>query len=1039
MNASVWSKVSKLAIVLAGIVLAGGTASAGPPRAAGIQAYSTGLTTQTDNSGTTVVTIPGPLPAFQRIAAISQKAAPNEILPFLARNVVVDGYQRGQDRGRKPTEYLKLLDAYLDQARELQALADDHGHIHVADCNSADPLLKILGYHLRNGCGGDAAVETADPERAFLTIDSGFPLVQMEEDLQQGKPFDYMFGSSSVPVLFTPKDWAWTDKNVVDTLLEDPQLARLYWAFSRLDEGTAALLRQSPGLKALVEVGPVLDFYGGHLAVRGGKVPVPGGARSEGAWKDLVGASPDAPAEFLVKLLNKDEGWLAAYFDALSYVPADQQAYFTDPGRLKRYYEALRGKDLDPSPARSVFRPTAGLYLLTARLLLDPDGRPHVPGNLEIWKEIFRRKSDTKAVRDWAKRSGNWHEPEQLLEALMSLSRTASSDGPLQVYLQLSEIDRRRAPQQRLSPATVRVLAEKYSRYRDQYMTFTEFNALDDNSINQFMNTADAIDAISNDGVRANTLGLFQANLGLWQIFARQGQIPAAQWNSSWQAVLQKYAAIKSTAQLYDASRAALGEIWKAIGATSPITQDAMLDRMAGPPQSDPEAAQVRGQMADRMRAVLDGQRLVSLTTLSELGDGLTEMSQGKAISDSVIRMAGALREFEMPLPMFTNRERSEWASGLQNNPHTSLQTKTDLTKVINSAKNSPSDLTDARGILTPFLRDTLVGLNYAYYEPPGAQMIRNNPLFVRSHNFSGQMTMKGDEVWQTPRVFGRGWSASGGAHLAGSMSDLPYVISQVEQDFIVPENVQSLIWADLVPTILTSAVMPRWWKVTPNEMQAVAAYQRLGEELVEAAAKDEALRKTAMNDLSELLLPRRAARLEGDLAAGQANVAYKSLMPSEIFFLGTEFFRQDPARAAALGEAGQHLAELQKETPAEIAVDRISTDFGVPHPMLAQTYARELIAMKPLPTFLGYSSRLMAESWESSNLYWARLAVEQKLPPAELHNLVPTLTHRMVEKIFATHLEDWPAVLRALQETGEEFKLGKIATEARPAAPAGM
>ena len=61
--------------------------------------------------------------------------------------------------------------------------------------------------------------------------------------------------------------------------------------------------------------------------------------------------------------------------------------------------------------------------------------------------------------------------------------------------------------------------------------------------------------------------------------------------------------------------------------------------------------------------------------------------------------------------------------------------------------------------------------------------------------------------------------------------------------------------------------------------------------------------------------------------------------------------------------------------------------------------------------------------------MYWARLAVEKGYPPSALHTVVPTLTHRMVEKIFATHLEDWPAVLRALRETGEEFRVGRIAS----------
>jgi hypothetical protein len=83
---------------------------------------------------------------------------------------------------------------------------------------------------------------------------------------------------------------------------------------------------------------------------------------------------------------------------------------------------------------------------------------------------------------------------------------------------------------------------------------------------------------------------------------------------------------------------------------------------------------------------------------------------------------------------------------------------------------------------------------------------------------------------------------------------------------------------------------------------------------------------------------------------------------------------------------------------------------------------------VKPFPAFLGYSSRLLAESWDSSNLYWARLADEMGYSPAMLNRLVPELTRRMVAKIFATHFEDWPAVLRALRETGQEFREGKIA-----------
>ncbi len=1013
--------------VLLGALFLQPAQAAEPPAAQSAQPAPAGMSAGPSQEQGNGVTLPGPLLFFQRIAAISRKASAEEVLPFLARNIVINGYQNVNDKTRKPTEFLKLLIAYLDQARELQALADSQGRIRVAGCQDVQPLLQTLGYHLRGPCGPGTAVETDDPKRAFLTVDSGFPLVDLEDALQSGKPFQYAFGSSTVPVLFSQKDWAWNDENLVRALVNDPELARLYWAFSGLDEETANVLRQSPGLQRLVPLAPILDFYGSHLAVRNGRVVVPGGPEAEAAWKSLVGASPDAPAEFLLKLLEKDEGWLATYFDALANAPRSQQAYFNEAGRLQRFYEALRGKDLSPSPARSVFRPTASMYLLTSRMLLDEHGQPDVPGGLEVWKEIFRRKSDSKAVRDWAKRSNGWKQPDDLMEAFFALSRVADDDGPLQIYLQLIEVDRRRAPQQRLSPEAVRLMAERFSRLQHQFVMFSEFGGLDNASISRFVSTSEILDHISDDPMRANALGLFQANIGLWQILARQDQIPRAIWSGSFQRVMQPFTTIKTSEQLFDAARASLDEVWRATGGTPPVKQEDLLRLLAGPPQSSASGQEMHQQVLERLRTALDGQRLVSLDTLFELGDGLTQLAQGRTVSDSLIRLAGALRAFELPQPMFTSRERTEWASGIQHNPYTSLQTRVDLGKVMTQSKRTPEDLTEARGMLTPFLRDALVGLNYVYYEPPGAQMVRSNALLVRSHNFAEEMTMKGDEVWQTPRVQGRGWTAAGGAHLVGSLADLPYVLALLEQDFIVPENVQSLIWADLVPTILTSAALPRWWQVSEREMQAVALYQKLGEDLLRAASHDEALRARVLDVLWDHVLPKRLGQLENQLLAGRAEEGISLLMPSELFVLGSDFSVRDAAAAEASGEAGRQLVALLRQFPDEVGVERVSRDFGVPHPMLAHTYARELLASKPLPTFLGFSSRLLAECWESSNLYWARLAVEKGDAPAELHTLVPLLTRRMVEKIFASHLEDWPAVLRALRETGEEFRTDRV------------
>ena len=69
-------------------------------------------------------------------------------------------------------------------------MAGESGVVHVVNCQEAEPLLHILGYRLRQQCGNvNAALVTYDQERAFLTVDSGFPLVPLEQAIRGIKPF----------------------------------------------------------------------------------------------------------------------------------------------------------------------------------------------------------------------------------------------------------------------------------------------------------------------------------------------------------------------------------------------------------------------------------------------------------------------------------------------------------------------------------------------------------------------------------------------------------------------------------------------------------------------------------------------------------------------------------------------------------------------------------------------------------------------------------------------------------------------------------
>ncbi len=459
-----------LAVFAVGLFLLGACCSARAAEPAQDSASPQGETTGDDSLAaqpTHTIILPGPLRSFLRMAGISQEITPSDVLPLLARNAFLYGHQLG-----KPTEYMVLADRYVQQARELQPLAGPDGMIRVAGCGDVDALIRVLGYQFEQGCSRDSTtLATANAERAFLTVDSGFPLTKLEQALQQGTPFAYAFPRTRIPILFAEKDWLAlvpskqrTSGNLLDLLMNDENVDRLYSGLAKLDPQTRLALYRSPGLKRLLFYGPVLDFYGSRLCIRSGAVFVPGGEAAERSWQELVGASPRSPGEFVTRLLAKDQGWLAAYFDALARVSPEQQARLVQGGRLKALYEAYRSAIPSPGAATSVFPRNSNLLLLLTRLQWDAAGDPLIPGNLSVWQEVFARENKLHHGHDWAKHFVGTDSPERFLEALVAYSNVVTADGPWQIYLTLSAIDGAKPPGKHLSNDTARLLAAKYCR-----------------------------------------------------------------------------------------------------------------------------------------------------------------------------------------------------------------------------------------------------------------------------------------------------------------------------------------------------------------------------------------------------------------------------------------------------------------------------------------------------------------------------------------------------------------------------------------------
>jgi len=308
--------------------------------------------------------------------------------------------------------------------------------------------------------------------------------------------------------------------------------------------------------------------------------------------------------------------------------------------------------------------------------------------------------------------------------------------------------------------------------------------------------------------------------------------------------------------------------------------------------------------------------------------------------------------------------------------------------------------------------------------------------VFVRSHDFIGAQGQA--HTWRPTELYGSGWPSNAGGRLVGSLSALPYALAEAEQNFLIPAQTQALIWGDLVPQMMLSAKSPRWWKVTPAQMHMVGLHIRYGREVLAEAAFDPELRANVLEALAKYAAPARTSQVAHMLQQGDVASAVEHVTPSEMFSVAREVKgKQAGASSSCI------LAEIQRlsESAPDVNYNALSRAFGTPKPTLANSYEPELLGLRTFPALMGYSSRIMAESWESNTLFWAALADELNLQPAQLNVRIPEWTRKLVEQIFASHLEDWPALLKSLRSVGEDVRTQghAVAGEQQKAAAAGV
>ncbi len=479
---------------------------------------------------------------------------------------------------------------------------------------------------------------------------------------------------------------------------------------------------------------------------------------------------------------------------------------------------------------------------------------------------------------------------------------------------------------------------------------------------------------------------------------------------------------IKGNLELFDAGRNGVNTVLlKAAGAGTVSganrvsAQEKMLALLAGGPAADESSE--RTEVVRQEQRIFEAQKLLSLDLLFDLADNLQGVSKGEKLNTQLSqRLAARVGDIQLPRNSMSGAERNAMAFGYWVDKHVEDERKVNFRALIDKAAKDPDKLKDIRGQLAPALRDTVVGFNYVHYAPPGAQILLTNPLFVRGHDFIG--AQGANHSWQPAELFGSGWPSNAGGRLVGSLVGLPYGLAEAEQNFLVPTQTQALIWGDLVPQMMIAARTPRFWTVTPAQVHWVGLNMRRAEAILAEAAVDTKQHDTLFGLVNRVASPYRAAVVMQHVADGDPKAAIESLTPSELYsiaVLAPDGGADDPGAT--------EIRHLKRIAPEQVSPQAISHAWGSPKPTLAGSYRPELLNLRTFPTLMGYSSRIMAESWESNQLYWADVSDQMGIAPAQLNVLVPEWTQKVVERIFASHLEDWPALLKSLRSVGEELR----------------
>jgi hypothetical protein len=165
--------------------------------------------------------------------------------------------------------------------------------------------------------------------RVYSTHDSvsESPLATMLRGYLETPEMDPPGGPDLVPLPLAPEVWQRSvlersvpEERIAGAILSDRAAALLYVGLAALDEPTRSYFVAHQGmLRDIHRRYPgVFAAFGRSLRIENDRMMVPGGADAVRLWEALVGEKTTNPQRFILRLLAKDLGRLAFFYDTIA-------------------------------------------------------------------------------------------------------------------------------------------------------------------------------------------------------------------------------------------------------------------------------------------------------------------------------------------------------------------------------------------------------------------------------------------------------------------------------------------------------------------------------------------------------------------------------------------------------------------------------------------------------------------------------------------------------------------------------------------------